>query len=65
MKNRERDRAVIQKLGSLGWRVLTVWECSLKGKGKLDIQVVANLVDHWLREGQGDMEVRGMANADR
>lgn len=65
VKNRERDRAVIQKLGSLGWRVLTVWECSLKGKGKLDIQVVANLVDHWLREGQGDMEVRGMANADR
>lgn len=28
--NSERDRRNIQKLTSLGWRVLVVWECSLK-----------------------------------
>ena len=64
-RNIEHDREVIEKLTSLGWRVLTIWECSLKGKEKLGVQMVANLTDNWLREGRGDMEIRGMANADR
>ncbi|MBL0769821.1 DNA mismatch endonuclease Vsr [Sphingopyxis sp. DHUNG17] len=64
-RNKERDRETIENLRSLGWRVLTVWECSLKGKERLGIQMVADLIDHWLREKPGDMEIRGMANADR
>lgn len=64
-RNTERDRETIEKLKALGWRVLTVWECSLKGKEKLGTQMVANHIEHWLRERQGDMEIRGMANADR
>lgn len=31
-KNRIRDLRVTAELEPLGWRVLTVWECSLRGK---------------------------------
>lgn len=31
-KNRSRDERVAAALESAGWRVLTVWECSLRGK---------------------------------
>lgn len=31
-KNRSRDKRVVEELESSGWRVLTVWECSLRGK---------------------------------
>jgi DNA mismatch endonuclease (patch repair protein) len=31
-KNRVRDLRVNAELEALGWRVLTVWECSLRGK---------------------------------
>ena len=32
--NRERDQRTAIALAELGWRVLTVWECSLKGPAR-------------------------------
>ena len=32
--NRERDFRKEQALGNLGWRILTVWECQLKGASR-------------------------------
>ncbi len=34
-KNVERDRRDISRLQELGWRVLIVWECALRGREKL------------------------------
>ncbi|HCA3329413.1 TPA: very short patch repair endonuclease, partial [Salmonella enterica] len=34
-KNVERDERDIQRLQALGWRVLIVWECALRGRAKL------------------------------
>lgn len=31
-KNRSRDGRVVKELESSGWQVVTVWECSLRGK---------------------------------
>jgi len=47
-KNKERDDAVKQELEQLGWRVLTVWECTMKGKGKADPEKLLNNVSTWL-----------------
>lgn len=32
--NKSNDKSKIEKLEGLGWKVLTVWECQLKGKLK-------------------------------
>ncbi|MBU0750802.1 MAG: very short patch repair endonuclease [Gammaproteobacteria bacterium] len=44
--NRERDARKVQGLLELGWRVLTVWECQLKGA---DHGSVIDAVGRWLR----------------
>lgn len=31
-RNRSRDQRVVEELRSTGWQVLTVWECSLRGR---------------------------------
>ena len=36
-KNMERDRIAMSRLKDLGWRVLTVWECALKGPGRVPV----------------------------
>lgn len=33
--NRRRDEAVLAQLAQLGWRVVVVWECALRGRRKL------------------------------
>lgn len=47
-RNQARDLENLSKLAAEGWRVLVVWECSLK-KRKLD--ALADQVDDWVRHG--------------
>jgi len=42
-KNRARDQRVTSELEAMGWRVLTVWECSLRGKTAIE---QASFLDH-------------------
>ena len=46
--NVERDEAKIEALKAKGWRVLVVWECSLKMNGP-DLDSVVQKVVAWLR----------------
>jgi DNA mismatch endonuclease (patch repair protein) len=50
--NASRDRRVRQQLDALGWRVLDVWECSLRGAGRLDAETAIDLCVEFL-EGSG------------
>lgn len=34
--NRLRDERVVEDLATLGWRVAVVWECAIRGRGRLD-----------------------------
>ncbi|MEO9338598.1 very short patch repair endonuclease [Mesorhizobium sp. SB112] len=58
-RNREVDRNAVEGLLRLGWRVGVVWECSLKGRTRLDL---ADVIDHcadWLRSEAPTLEIRG------
>lgn len=46
--NRERDVKVRTQLLEAGWRVLTVWECACKGKGRLEHAVLLDEIEKWL-----------------
>lgn len=39
MSNTERDQRNMRELGRLGWRVLVVWECSLRKPGQLERKI--------------------------
>lgn len=46
--NRRRDSRDVGALNTLGWRVMVVWECSLKGKSACPHDAVAQAVKVWL-----------------
>lgn len=57
--NRLRDKTNLRKLEALDWRVLTVWECALKGLGRIGIDEVGKIADSWLKNGIAAEEIRG------
>ena len=43
-----RDQDSHQKLMGLGWRVGVIWECALKGRGKLPFNECIDLLEEWI-----------------
>lgn len=42
-----------------GWRVATVWECSLKGKTRLDPQHAMRALAEWIQSDRKTITIRG------
>jgi DNA mismatch endonuclease (patch repair protein) len=53
------DRRNHTQLKELGWRILTIWECALKGKTRRPPEKVIAQVTRWLKEGRRDIDIAG------
>ena len=42
-----------------GWRVLTIWECALKGRARRPVDEVVRKTACWLRSDNDCEEIRG------
>ncbi|WP_434358950.1 very short patch repair endonuclease [Parasalinivibrio latis] len=49
--NRNRDLRNIQQLLDQGYRILVIWECSMKGRLRLPADSVAQLTTSWILSG--------------
>ena len=58
-RNREVDDRNYKKLKEDGWRILTIWECAIKGKTKLTLERVVDASEKWLKEGKRDKVIKG------
>lgn len=58
-RNREIDQRALEELRGLGWRVGVVWECSLKGRNRLELKDVIGQCSQWLRGEEQKLEIRG------
>lgn len=54
-----RDRRAIQTLSEQGWRVLIIWECSLRGRTRFDFNELISIVTEWLISGDSILSVEG------
>lgn len=61
--NRVRDEITEAALDEAGWRVLKIWECSMKGPSRLGTGAVVPIAAEWLRCDARDGEVRGNERA--
>lgn len=50
--NVERDRKAIDTLHAAGWRVLVIWECALRGTGRLGDTNVLDRAARYIRQKQ-------------
>ena len=55
--NRRRDKRAISQLTESGWRVLTIWECSLRGGRKSRFDELISAVEDWLQSDNGELEL--------
>lgn len=57
--NRARDERATAQLEETGWRVLTVWECAMRGPESLGIDATVERVARWLESGKRSTSLRG------
>jgi DNA mismatch endonuclease (patch repair protein) len=62
-RNRERDLEVRDALHKAGWRILTVYECALKGRTRLAGIVVIRRCAMWLRADSADAVIEGLPDS--
>ena len=58
-RNRDRDSEVQQTLQNLGWRILLVWECALRGRSRRPFDEVVDNISLWLDKGSANAEILG------
>ena len=58
--NRERDQRTARALHALGWRVLTVWECSLKGPARVPVSELIECCATFIRGEAQQASLVGM-----
>lgn len=56
--NKSRDAVSSRKLAKDGWRILTLWECALKGRHRRVESEIIQAVASWLIDGTDNMELR-------
>jgi len=62
-RNQKRDSEVEAELDRSGWRMLKIWECSMKGVGRIGVEAVLPLAAEWLRSDVRTGEIRGTVRA--
>lgn len=59
--NKKRDEKNETKLLDKGWKVLTIWECALKGKNSWNLGSLLEKVEKWLQSEKYKLEIKGIA----
>ncbi|WP_300037416.1 very short patch repair endonuclease [uncultured Roseobacter sp.] len=57
--NQQRDARQLAALKQAGWRCALVWECALKGPGRLPAGDVPKTLAAWLTGSERNLSVRG------
>ena len=59
--NVARDQRNASALHQLGWRILVIWECAIKGTARQGADAVVDAAVEWLQSGQSRGEIRGIS----
>lgn len=58
-RNRAVDVRTELALHNAGWRVGTVWECAMRGKGRLSMESILEAYSAWLKSDASELVIRG------
>ena len=59
-ENKARATLVRARLLELHWRVLTLWECAIRGKHRLPTQSVVDEIASWLTSDRSEATIRSV-----
>ncbi|WP_082351028.1 very short patch repair endonuclease [Desulfuromonas soudanensis] len=58
-RNRKKDAETLVELEAIGWRVLSVWECAIKGRQRLSVEDLIERISSWIVSGSSQDVIRG------
>ena len=58
-RNRHNDQLALEALQKEGWRVVTIWECVLRGKLRISGESIIDQLSTWLQSTADSLELRG------
>ncbi|MBN4081166.1 DNA mismatch endonuclease Vsr [Caldithrix abyssi] len=58
-RNKENDIKSLKALSDMEWRILTIWECAIKGRASKPFEIVLNSVISWLISSEKNKEITG------
>ncbi len=58
--NCRKDAENRSAIAGAGWRIMTIWECALKGRGRLSFGTIIAEVSRWLESASPAGEIAGM-----
>lgn len=58
--NRQNDQLTSEAITKSGWRLMVIWECALKGKTRLPLEVVVRQTSEWIRSDTSAYEIGGL-----
>lgn len=58
-RNQKNDLITERELGTEGWRVLTIWECALKGRKRKPLTGIIKIASAWLKGNRKKLVIRG------
>lgn len=58
-RNRVRDAEVTAALAAQGWRQLVIWECAMRGRGRMDAALLIEDAAQWITGESEMLELRG------
>jgi len=59
-KNIAVDELAVNLLHDQHWRILKIWECSLKGKQRWPLELLIDEIVYWLKSGNATCEIKGV-----
>lgn len=64
--NVARDKRDTARLVQMGWRVLIIWECALRGREKLSDAALCERLEEWICGGEGSAQIdtQGISQLD-
>lgn len=62
--NKNKDVLNVENLEELGWRVLIVWECAVRGPHKLGLEIAVERISQWITSESSSLEIRERLPSD-
>lgn len=59
LSNTVRDAKNREELYYNGWRIAVIWECALKGKNKIHLLSLTDMLEDWLHGNSNALEISG------
>ena len=59
LSNKVRDQENLKQYSDAGWKTLIIWECALKGKAKLPVNSIFDLIVHWIACERTNCNIEG------